>query len=73
GKKGAGKGKNTKTFRGHAATKAGEPICFRFNQSEGCAIPSCKFKHVCSHCFDVNHNFIGCPKRRPAADTAGKH
>ena len=72
GKKGAGKGKNTKTFRGHAATKTGEPICFRFNQAEGCAIPSCKFKHVCSHCFDINHNFIGCSKRRPAADTAEK-
>ena len=73
GKKGAGKGKNTKAFRSHAATKTGEPICFRFNQADGCTIPNCKFKHVCSHCFDVNHNFIGCPKRRPANDTAGKH
>ena len=71
GKKGAGKGKNTKAFRGHAATKTGEPICFRFNQADGCTIPNCKFKHVCSHCFDVNHNFIGCPKRRPAMTLPG--
>ena len=71
GQKGRGRG-STRTFKGHAATRTGEPICFKFNTEEGCSLANCKFKHLCSHCFDHNHNFIGCPKRKPA-DTAGKH
>lgn len=67
-----GRGRGGRSFRGHAATKTGEPICFRYNTEEGCSLANCKFKHICSHCFDHNHNFIGCPKRKPA-DTAGKH
>ncbi|CAE7446115.1 unnamed protein product, partial [Symbiodinium sp. CCMP2456] len=49
-----------------AATKTGEPICFRYNTEEGCSLANCKFKHICSHCFDRNRNFVGCPKRKPA-------
>ena len=71
GHKGRGRGAG-RIFKGHAATRTGEPICFRFNTEEGCNLANCKFKHVCSHCFDSSHNFIACAKRKPA-DTSGKH
>ena len=71
GHKGRGRGAG-RVFKGHAATRTGEPICFRFNTEEGCNLANCKFKHVCSHCFDSSHNFIACAKRKPA-DTSGKH
>ena len=46
GQKGRGRGAG-RAFKGHAATRTGEPICFRFNTKEGCNLANCKFKHVC--------------------------
>ncbi|CAE7214389.1 unnamed protein product, partial [Symbiodinium sp. CCMP2456] len=61
-KKGNGKGGKTaapwvsipKFIRdrgGHAATPAGEPICFTYSIHGKCAVPNCPRKHVCARCF----------------------
>ena len=43
--------------------QSGKPVCEKFNGRFGCALPSCRYAHVCRTCFDashaqVNHNTI---------------
>ena len=71
-KKGAGKGRGKGGPHprpraggdGHATTKAGLPICYAYNDANGCTEPCPrKFQHVCTYCFGA-HSGKDCNKRR---------
>ena len=42
-------------FRTNNDPRSGKPVCEKFNGRLGCALPACRYAHVCRTCFDASH------------------